>query len=69
MKKEQNKLNKIMPWLAGAGFAVGHVALSTNCTLPTQGRCTTCGGCIIALGAIVSWAKLNKRRDDFFIGH
>ncbi len=67
MKKEKNKFNKIMPWLAGAGFAVGHVALSTNCTLTTQGRCISCGGCVIALASIVVWAKLKKNKDDFFI--
>ncbi len=73
MKQKNNKLSlnttmtKIMPWLAGAGFAVGHVALSTNCTLTTQGRCISCGGCVIALASIVAWAKLKKRNDDFFI--
>jgi len=70
MKPKNNKLtfNKIMPWMAGAGFALGHIALTSNCTLTTQGRCISCGGCIIALGSIVAWAKLKKRGDDFFIG-
>ena len=70
MKQPNNKLtfNKIMPWMAGAGFALGHIAVTSNCTLTTQGRCISCGGCIVALGSIVAWAKLKKHRDDFFIG-
>jgi hypothetical protein len=69
MKLENKKLtiNKIMPWMAGAGFALGHIALTSNCTLTTQGRCISCGGCIIALGSIVAWAKLKQGADDFFI--
>ena len=68
--KQENKtvtFNKIMPWMAGAGFALGHIAVTSNCTLTTQGRCISCGSCIIALGSIVAWAKLKKHRDDFFI--
>jgi len=69
MKQENKKIvfNKIMPWMAGAGFALGHIAVTSNCTLTTQGRCISCGSCIIALGSIVAWAKLKKHRDDFFI--
>ena len=68
--KQDNKnitFNKVMPWVAGAGFAIGHIAVTSNCTLTTQGRCISCGSCIIALGSIVAWAKLKKHRDDFFI--
>ncbi len=70
MKQPNNKLtfNKVMPWMAGAGFALGHIAATSNCTLTTQGRCISCGGCIVALGSIVIWAKSKKHRDDFFIG-
>jgi len=66
MKQENKKITfyKIMPWMAGAGFAI---AVTSNCTLTTQGRCISCGSCIIALGSIVAWAKLKKNRDDFFI--
>jgi len=68
MKATDNKVifYKVMPWLAGAGFALGHIAVTSN-TLTTQGRCISCGSCIVALGSIVAWAKLKKRRDDFFI--
>ncbi len=70
MKQKKNKstFNKVMPWMAGAGFALGHIAITTNCTLTSQGRCSTCGSCVIALGSIVAWATLKKRRDDFYIG-
>lgn len=70
MELKNSKLNfrKIMPWMAGAGFALGHIAVTSNCTLTTQGRCVSCGSCIIALGSIVIWARLKKHRNDFFIG-
>jgi hypothetical protein len=70
MKQNKNKstISKIMPWMAGAGFAIGHIAVTSNCTLTSQGRCSTCGSCVIALGSIVIWATFKKRRDDFYIG-
>lgn len=70
MRQENDKLtlNKIMPWVAGAGFALGHIAVTSNCTLTTQGRCISCGSCIVALGSIVVWAKFKKPRKEFFIG-
>lgn len=69
MKQENSKITftKIMPWMAGAGFALGHIAVTSNCTLTTQGRCISCGSCIIALGSIVAWAKFKKPHGDFFI--
>lgn len=71
MKHEDKKLTfeKVMPWMAGAGFALGHIAVTSNCTLTTQGRCISCGSCIIALGSIVAWAKLKKQKNVFFVEH
>lgn len=57
------RLRKTLPWLAGAGLALGHVALTSNCTLPREGRCSTCGSCVVALGGLVAWAVLKRRAD------
>lgn len=58
---------KALPWLAGAGMALGHAAVSSNCTLTAQGRCTACGSCIVVVGSLVTWAMAKKRRgDDFY---
>ncbi len=57
-------VNQVLPWLAGAGFALSHIALTTNCTVPREGRCSTCGSCVVALGAIVAWAVLKGRPTD-----
>lgn len=60
-------VNKTMPWLFGAGIAAGHLLTSTSCTIPQQGRCAVCGGCVVALGSLVGWAMLKKRQgDDFY---
>ena len=60
-------VNKAMPWLFGAGIAAGHLLTSTSCTIPQQGRCAVCGGCVVALGSLVGWAMLKKRQgDDFY---
>lgn len=60
-------VNKTMPWLFGAGIAAGHLLTSSSCTLPQQGRCAVCGGCVIALGSLVGWAMLKKHQgDDFY---
>ena len=60
-------LNQSMPWLFGAGIAAGHLLTASSCTLPQQGRCAVCGGCVVALGSLVGWAMLKKRQgDDFY---
>lgn len=58
---------KTLPWLFGAGIAAGHLMTASNCTIPQQGKCAVCGGCVVALGSLVSWAVLKKRQgDDFY---
>lgn len=60
-------INQTMPWLFGAGIAAGHLLTASNCTLPAQGRCAVCGGCVVALGSLVGWAVIKKRQgDDFY---
>jgi len=60
-------LDKAMPWMFGAGIAAGHLLTSSSCTIPQQGRCAVCGGCVVALGSLVGWAMLKKRQgDDFY---
>ncbi|WP_428355599.1 hypothetical protein [Methyloprofundus sp.] len=60
-------LNQSMPWLFGAGIAAGHLLTASSCTIPQQGRCAVCGGCVVALGSLVGWAMLKKRQgDDFY---
>ncbi|MES9994189.1 MAG: hypothetical protein ABW098_19750 [Candidatus Thiodiazotropha sp.] len=46
---------KILPWTAGAGFATGHMMLTSQCTLAAVGVCTGCAGCAIALVSLVGW--------------
>ena len=58
--RKNNRLKSVLPWLAGAGFAIGHIAATSSCTLPKEGRCASCGGCVIALGSLVAWAVLKK---------
>ena len=64
MEQKPQWLIDSAPWLAGAGLALGHIATTSNCTVPQQGRCSTCGSCIIALGALVSWAVIKNKKDD-----
>ncbi len=65
--KQQSLLKrseKLVPWLAGAGFAVSHIIASSNCTVPKEGRCSTCGGCVVALAAMVTWAVHKKKHGN-----
>lgn len=57
---------KVLPWLAGAGMALGHAAVSANCTVPQQGRCAACGSCILVVGSLAAWALARKRQDRPF---
>ena len=68
-QEELSLIAKAGPWLAGVGFMLGHVATASNCTIPQQGRCSTCGGCVVALGSLVAWATLKKHRDgdEFYL--
>ncbi|MCG8427945.1 MAG: hypothetical protein MI754_11365 [Chromatiales bacterium] len=49
-------------WAAGAAIAATQVALSSSagCSLPQQGRCTVCGGCILALAGLTGWALFRR---------
>ena len=57
---------KLLPWVAGASFAVSHIVIESSCTLPKEGRCASCGGCIVALAGIVTWAVYKKREGGVF---
>ncbi len=57
-----SRVNALLPWLAGAGLAAGQIAASTGCTVPRSGQCSTCGGCVVAVGALAGWALLKRRR-------
>ncbi len=60
-------ISKSMPWMFGAGIAAGHLLTASSCTIPQQGRCSVCGGCVVALGSLVGWALIKQRQgDDFY---
>jgi len=56
------RVQQLLPWLAGAGMAVGHAAVSSNCTLPQQGQCSRCGSCVIVVGTLATWALAKQRQ-------
>jgi len=62
-EKKPQWLIKSAPWLIGSGIALSHIATTTNCTIPQQGRCSTCGSCVVAIGALVTWAIMKKPKD------
>lgn len=53
-----------LPWVAGAGMAVGHVLTSNNCSIPKQGSCSACGSCVVALGSLTAWALHRQRQKN-----
>ncbi len=57
------RVQQLLPWLAGAGMAVGHAAVSSNCTIPQQGRCSSCGSCVIVVGTLAVWALAKQRQN------
>lgn len=59
-KKSRLRLQSLLPWGAGAGFAVGQMGLTTSCTVVTQGQCVGCAGCVVALVSLVSWGVLKE---------
>lgn len=63
-KAPQSRLQRLLPWGAGAGFAVGQMGLTTSCTVVTQGQCVGCAGCVVALASLVSWGLLKEDDKD-----
>jgi hypothetical protein len=59
-------VRKALPWLAGAGMGLGHAAVASNCTVPQQGRCSSCGSCIVVVGSLAAWALSRKRGQGAF---
>ena len=62
-KSSPVRLQNLLPWGAGAGFAIGQMGLTTSCTVVTQGQCVGCAGCVVALVSLVGWGAL-KNDDD-----
>lgn len=56
-------IQKLLPWLAGSGVAMGQAVLATACTLPTVGKCAGCGSCVVAVATLSTWA-LKRRKAD-----
>ena len=56
-------IQKLLPWMAGSGVAMGQAWLATACTLPTVGKCAGCGSCVVAVATLSSWA-LKRRQAD-----
>ncbi len=52
---------RLLPWIAGMGLAAGQIVLTSGCSIPRDGRCSGCGGCVVALGGLVGWALLQRR--------
>jgi hypothetical protein len=61
MESKIDSIKKMLPWGAGAGFATGHMMLTSQCTIVTLGLCTGCAGCAVALVSLVSWGALKDR--------
>ncbi|MDF9390928.1 MULTISPECIES: hypothetical protein [Methylococcus] len=59
-------VRKVLPWLAGAGMGLGHAAVASNCTVPQQGRCSSCGSCIVVVGSLAVWALSRKKGQGAF---
>jgi hypothetical protein len=55
MQNGKAVIERILPWTAGAGFATGHMLLTSQCTLAAVGICSGCAGCAIALVSLVGW--------------
>jgi len=59
---------KVLPWVAGIGFAASQIASASRCTAVEHGHCSKCGSCAIAIVGLVTWAiSKNKDRHEFFI--
>jgi len=64
MTKIPNIAHRSLPWITGAGLAASHTLLSSNCSVPKSGHCSTCGSCIVALGTLVSWALWKQGKNQ-----
>lgn len=58
-----SRIQKLAPWAAGSGIAMGQALLATACSLPTMGKCVGCGSCVIGVATLCSWA-LKRRKTD-----
>ncbi|MES9853916.1 MAG: hypothetical protein ABW170_19020 [Candidatus Thiodiazotropha sp. L084R] len=61
MESKSKRISALMPWTAGAGFATGHMMLTSQCTIVTLGICTGCAGCAVALVSLVGWGAFKEK--------
>jgi hypothetical protein len=63
MTEKKSQLQTLLPWGAGASFAIGQMGLTTSCTVVTQGQCVGCAGCVVAVASLVSWGFFKDDKD------
>jgi len=60
----ERHLQKLAPWMAGSGIAMGQAFLATACSLPTVGKCVGCGSCVVGVATLCSWALKRRKADQ-----
>lgn len=64
LPKTDGRLQKLAPWMAGSGIAMGQALLATACSLPTVGKCVGCGSCVVGVATLCSWALKRRKADQ-----
>ncbi len=62
--KVDSRIQKLAPWMAGSGIAMGQALLATACSLPTVGKCVGCGSCVVGVATLCSWALKRRKADQ-----
>lgn len=58
---EARPWQRLIPWMAGSGMAMGQAVLATACSLPTVGKCVGCGSCVVGVATLYGWAMKHKQ--------
>ncbi len=61
MGKISHALKNGFPLLAGMGMAAGSSALAVYCTVPSIGKCSACGSCLVAVCSLAGWAVVKGK--------
>ena len=58
MKEKHQTRRRLQAAALGAGMALSQIALAggNGCSVARSGRCSACGGCVVALIGLGGWA-------------
>jgi len=64
MHRKKKLKSALQAGCVGVGMALSQIALAGGggCSVTNTGRCSVCGGCVVALAGLAGWALWRQKK-------